>query len=319
MSTAVKIKGISKSFANTQAVKGANFSVNEGEIICVLGESGSGKTTLLRLLAGLEDADAGSIEICGETITGPADHLVPGYDFVSLMFQDFKLEKFKTVSDNIASRIYYLDSVKRQKRIERLLKLCLLTDKVESFPTELSGGQQQRLSLALALAKEPRVILMDEPFSNVDSRKKHTILQQVVKILKRSGVTVIMVTHDRTDAMSLADKIMIMRKGRIIQKGTPAHLYANSKTKYAAQFLGPVNFITLEKSAKPSPIRPENISLNKKGRYNGTVIKTVFMGMHYHIYLQSSLSNSEIMLYSPIDLEVGSAVRFDIHLSGGQG
>lgn len=313
MGIAIKVKGISKSYdSKKDAVKNISFNVKEGEIIGVLGESGSGKSTLLRLLAGLEDADEGSITISNEVITGPADNLVAGYDFIRMVYQNFKLQRFKTIRDNVASEIYFLEEEERNNRVDELLELCLLTSKAESFPHELSGGQQQRVAIALALSMEPEVVLMDEPFSNLDSPMKMVIRQDVIGILRNAGVTVLMVSHDHADAMSVADRIMIIQEGEVVQIDTPQKLYEHPKSEYTANFLGPTNYIKSKGKRKPTSIRPEKIMISPKGTYIGEVVEAYFQGMHYHIYVKSDSFDQNILIYSESKLAIGERLQFDI-------
>ncbi|MEQ6122374.1 ABC transporter ATP-binding protein [Reichenbachiella sp. MALMAid0571] len=313
MGSVINVRGVSKTYdTQVNAIRDISFDVNEGEVISILGESGSGKSTLLRLIAGLEDADKGSILIDDQIIKGPADNLVPGYDFVSLVFQNFQLQRFKTVRDNIASEIYFLSAEERTERVDQLLELCRLVDKSENFPHELSGGQQQRVAIAIALAKDPEVVLMDEPFSSLDSRLKAIIRQEMIDILREERVTVIMVSHDHADALSVADRIMVMRKGEMVQVATPEELYHFPKSEYAADFLGPINYLSLNGSSGAIGIRPEKLKIVKSGKYQGIVEKTTFQGMHYHTYIQSDISNNSILIYSEENRKKGSKVEFEV-------
>jgi len=313
MGSVISVKNISKTYdSKVNAVQDISFEIKEGEVVSILGESGSGKSTLLRLIAGLEDVDQGSISIDEEAIKGPTDNLVPGYDFVSLVFQNFQLQRFKTIRDNIASEIYFLNESQRKERVDELLHLCRLDDKSEDFPHQLSGGQQQRVAIAIALAKEPEVVLMDEPFSSLDSRLKAIIRQEMIDILRTEGVTVVMVSHDHADALSVADRIMVMRKGVMVQVATPEELYFSPKSEYAASFLGPINYISMNGSKNLKGIRPEKLKIVKKGGYEGLVQKAVFQGMHYHIYVKSTISNNPVLIYCNEKMREGSKVAFDI-------
>ena len=313
MGSVISVKKISKRYdSKVDAVRGISFDIKEGEVISILGESGSGKSTLLRLIAGLEDADHGSIAIDDEVIKGPTDNLVPGYDFVSLVFQNFQLQRFKTIRDNIASEIYFLDAEHRDERVNELLDLCRLVDKSADFPHQLSGGQQQRVAIAIALAKEPEVVLMDEPFSNLDSRLKTIIRQEMIDILRAEGVTVVMVSHDHADALSVADRIMVMRKGEMVQIATPEELYHFPTSEYAASFLGPINYLSVNGGSEPLGVRPEKLKIVKEGKYKGLVEKATFQGMHYHISVNSAISNNSILIYSDGNIKEGSTLEFEI-------
>lgn len=312
MGAAIKVSGISKSYeSGVKAINKISFNIKKGEVVSILGESGSGKSTLLRLLAGLEDADEGTILIGGQKITGPSDNLVPGYDFITLVFQDFKLQRFKTTAESVASEIYFLPLEERNQRVGELLDLCRLGDKADSYPHELSGGQQQRLAIAIALAGEPEVVLMDEPFSNLDFRLKEIIRQEVVDILRKAGVTVVMVSHDHTDALSVADRVMVVRAGQKIQMATPEHLYHHPKNEYAANFLGPINYIKLNGTSSETGVRPEHIILNGAGPYIGVVRRNVFQGMFYHVYIHADMAEKDVLIYSKERMEEGTKVSFE--------
>ncbi|MCV9388894.1 ABC transporter ATP-binding protein [Reichenbachiella ulvae] len=310
MSSLVQVQNISKSFDNNAVIKNISFDIPEGEVICILGQSGSGKSTLLRMIGGLEDADEGTIMVDNEEITGPAKNLVPGYDFINFVSQHFKLERFRTVKDNISSVISYYPDEDREARIQELLELCKLTEKAKSFPHELSGGQQQRVAIAMALADEPFLLLMDEPFSNLDVNMKTEIRGEIVDILKKAEVTVILVSHDPVDAMAIADRVMILENGEISQIDSPKELYENPKSSYAAQFLGPINYIQTNGSVEG--VRPEHFVLSDSGTHEGKISQCLFMGMHYHLSVNSGIAESKLLIYSKEALPVGQSIRFDI-------
>lgn len=312
MSTIIQVTNVSKSYKdNIPVITDVSFDIQEGEIICILGESGSGKSTLLRLMGGMEDADTGEVYALDEKITGPKHNLVPGYDFINFVFQNFRLEPFRTVRDNIYSVIsYYQDDI-LEERIEELLQLCKLTDKAKSFPRELSGGQQQRVAIAMALADEPEILLMDEPFSNLDVSMKTQIREEIVEILREAQVTVVMVSHDPVDALAIADRAMVLESGNIVQIDSPEKIYDAPKTPYAAKFLGPINFLDLGKK-NPVGVRPEKLKINTMGEHSGLVTKCKYFGMHHHISIESSLSKSPVLIYHDKSLKVGQKVQFSI-------
>ncbi|UXP33946.1 ABC transporter ATP-binding protein [Reichenbachiella agarivorans] len=309
MSTLVQVSQVSKSFLDNPVIKGVSFSVEEGEIICILGESGSGKSTLLRMIGGLEDADEGSIVVEEEEITGPAHNLVPGFDFINFVSQSFRLEPFRTVWDNISSVISYLPDQERETKVNDLLVLCKLTDKSKAYPRELSGGQQQRVAIAMALADDPFLLLMDEPFSNLDVNMKTQIREEIVEILRKAEVTVILVSHDPIDAMSIADRVIILESGQISQIDTPQVLYENPSSPYAAKFLGPMNYLKVGKETLG--IRPEKLRITPNGQFAGTVIKSIFMGMHYHVSVDCAASDRVILLYSSCSYPIGDSIQFE--------
>ena len=238
----IRVDSISKIYTkNIIALSDVSFELKEGEIAYVLGESGSGKSTLLKLIAGLEDTNSGNISVNGNEITGPSQNLVPGYDNICYVPQDFRLQKFWTVRDNIAKKISFYTTEEKKNRVAELLNIFKLEDKSECFPLELSGGQQQRIALAAALSDQPEVMLLDEPFSNLDLPLKAQIRLEIIEMLQETGVTVMLVSHDPTDAMAFADQILILQNGQLIQQDDPKTVYDNPRSTYAAKFLGPIN------------------------------------------------------------------------------
>ncbi|PIB34112.1 hypothetical protein BFP72_01055 [Reichenbachiella sp. 5M10] len=310
MSTLVQVHQVHKSFKENVVLQNISFDISEGEVVCILGASGSGKSTLLRIMGGLEDADQGQVRVDEEHITGPSKNLVPGYDFINFVSQHFKLEQFRTVRDNIYSVISYYPDKECNERIEELLELCKLKDKAESYPRELSGGQQQRVAIAMALADNPYLLLMDEPFSNLDVNMKTQIREEIVEILRKAEVTVVLVSHDPIDAMAVADRVMILEEGHISQIDTPQNIYQNPTSAYAAQFLGPINYLKVD--GKPIGVRPEQIRIHKEGEHEGKVTKCIFMGMHYHVWLTSDIADKTILLYHSSALNIGQTVHFNL-------
>lgn len=309
MDKVFEIKNVSKSFKDDLAViEDVSFDVFEGEIVCVLGESGSGKSTLLRLMGGMEDADTGSIHALDQEVTGPNHNLVPGYDFINYVFQNFRLEPFRTVHTNISSVISYYEEDMLAERVDELLRLCKLTDKADSLPHELSGGQQQRVAIAMALADEPDILLMDEPFSNLDVNLKNQIREEIVEILREAQVTVVLVSHDPVDALSIADRAMILEEGRIVQIDKPHIIYDHPKTAYAAKFLGPMNILTINK--KPESIRPEHLQVDPKGKLEGVVKRSTYLGLHHQIQLDTQYSGDPTLIYYHENIPLGTTIRF---------
>jgi len=217
------------------------LSVEEGEIVCLLGPSGCGKSTTLRLAAGLERPIAGEIYIGSNCVVGP-DHFIGAEDRrVGLVFQDYALFPHLNVLNNVT---FGLDDVPKAERAgiaKPILARMGLEDYMDKYPHMLSGGEQQRVALARALAPNPRLLLMDEPFSGLDTVLKDKVRDETFRLLKETGATVLMVTHDPEEAMRMADRIVLMKAGRIVQQGTPAELYSEPVNAFVASFLGNVN------------------------------------------------------------------------------
>ncbi|MBL4740284.1 MAG: ABC transporter ATP-binding protein [Sneathiella sp.] len=231
------------------AVKIDHLEVDAGTILCLLGPSGCGKSTTLRLAAGLDNPEAGNIHINGDRVAG-GGVFVPAEDrHVGLVFQDYALFPHLTVLGNIQFGLQKMKAKQRNGIAQSMMEKLDLTGFSEKYPHMLSGGEQQRVALARALAPNPRIMLMDEPFSGLDVVLRNHVRDETVALLKETGTTALLVTHDPEEAMRMADKIVLMKDGRIEQQGTPAELYSNPNSEFVASFLGDVNRI----SASPSP------------------------------------------------------------------
>src|SRR6187431_2457525 len=239
MGTAIRLEGVTKRFGDVSAVRDATLDVAGGEILALLGPSGCGKTTLLRTIAGFERPDAGTIEVGGRVVAGAA-WAPPEARGVGMVFQDYALFPHLTVAENVGFGLARRDRATRVPALLALVDLCGLGAR---YPHELSGGQQQRVALARALAPAPEVVLLDEPWSNVDPFLRESLRSEVVEIIRPLGVTVVLVTHDREEAFSLADRIALMRDGRVVQEGTSEELYFAPVSRWAAEFVGAGNVL----------------------------------------------------------------------------
>ena len=241
----VELRGIVKRYSRTDhmAVDHLNLDVGPGEIVCLLGPSGCGKTTLLRLIAGFETPDAGRVRVAGATVADSDTWVEPEKRRIGFVFQDYALFPHLTVRQNVAFGLRRLPKARRLERADAVLDLVGLTVFAGRYPYQLSGGQQQRVALARALAPAPAVILLDEPFSNLDAALRGSTRAEVQRILKRTGTTAILVTHDQEEAMTFADRLAVMRSGRLEQVGTPERVYARPETAFVAGFLGRTNLM----------------------------------------------------------------------------
>jgi iron(III) transport system ATP-binding protein len=233
---AIEATGVSKAFGATHAVDDADVTVAAGELVALLGPSGSGKTTLLRTIAGLEVPDRGMVRIAGRTVCGPHDWVEPEERRVGMVFQDGALFPHLDVAANVAFGVP--ERADRADRVAACLELVGLGDRGRSYPHELSGGERQRVALARALAPEPDVILLDEPFAALDATLRSALRDDVADILARAGTSALLVTHDQQEALSMADVVVVMRDGAVVQTGTPEELYRAPATAWVAEFLG---------------------------------------------------------------------------------
>ena len=244
--TVLSVDGVSKDYGSEVAVDDLSLSVKDGELLTLLGPSGCGKTTTLRMIAGLEAPTDGSISIAGETVTADADgpFRKPEDRDVGIVFQDYALFPHLSVHENIAFGLTEMDEASIDERVAELLELVDLQAHEEKMPGQLSGGQQQRVALARSLAPEPDVLLLDEPFSNLDVRLRVEMREEVRRILKRAGVTAISVTHDQEEALSISDRVAIIDDGSVAQIGDPAEVFENPESRFVASFLGQASFLS---------------------------------------------------------------------------
>jgi len=240
---ALGLEDVSHSYGTLAAVAAFSLGVGAGELVCLIGPSGCGKTTVLRLAAGLEPLQRGRIAIGGQIVAGAGTSLPPEARGVGLLFQDFALFPHLSVADNVGFGLRRLPGRERRRRVAETLEQVQLGDYAAAFPHMLSGGQQQRVALARALAPAPQVLLLDEPFSGLDVTLRREVRDQTLHVLKSSGVATLMVTHDPEEAMFMADRIALMRGGRLQQVGPPSALYFQPANRFVAGFFGEVNAI----------------------------------------------------------------------------
>lgn len=250
-----------------------SFTVHKGEMLALLGPSGCGKTTTLRVIAGFERADQGKVVLDGVPLMDQSIFLAPEKRNVGMVFQDYALFPHMNVTQNVMFGLKNMTRKEREERTAQVLGLVGLNIFAKRYPHELSGGQQQRVALARALAPRPKLILMDEPFSNLDAALRHSTRQEVRAILREAGMTAILVTHDQEEALSFADRIMLMRAGKIEQLGTPPEVYQAPRTAFVANFLGRSNLISAKASGKVAQTCLGALTLSEEAR--GPVLLSV--------------------------------------------
>lgn len=243
----LEVKHLEKSFEKgVPVVNRASFDVREDEIFALLGPSGCGKTTTLRLIAGFEQPDAGEVRLNGKLLSDVRNQVAPQNRGIGFVFQDYALFPHMSALDNVAFGLTGLPKHKRKVFAEEVLCRTGMGDHKDRGPSELSGGQQQRVALARAIAPKPQLVLLDEPFSNLDAMLRDSTRKEVRAILKKAGMSAVLVTHDQEEALSFADRVAVMNEGRIEQIGTPEEVYYKPKTKFVAQFLGRTNLFEAE-------------------------------------------------------------------------
>jgi iron(III) transport system ATP-binding protein len=325
----IRADGVMKQFGDVTAVDDASLCVARGEVVALLGPSGCGKTTLLRLIAGFERPDRGSIEVARRIVAGSA-WVAPEARRVGMVFQDYALFPHLTVAANVG---FGLPRRERAKRVPELLALTRLGGLEGRYPHELSGGQQQRVALARALAPAPELVLLDEPWSNVDPFLRDSLRAEVTDIVRPLGVTVLLVTHDREEAFSLADRIALMRDGTIVQEGTAEQLYFAPASRWAAEFVGAANVLSgrvvagrvetalgafpangaSTASAAQVLVRPELLELEPSPAGTAEVVGREFRG--HDVFYRVLLEGVELVSQRPSTevVDLGARVSIRVH------
>ncbi len=270
--SAIELKNITKKWGDVTAVDNISLSVDEGSFVVLLGPSGCGKSTTLRMIAGLDTASSGTISIAGKDVTS----LPPAARKISMVFQSYALFPHLSVAENIifGLKVRKVPAAARQKRLEKVVDIVGLAGLMDRKPSQLSGGQRQRVALARAIIAENGICLMDEPLSNLDAKLRHDMRVEIRALQQRLGMTVIYVTHDQAEAMSMADKVILLRDGHIEQIGTPESLYGKPKTLFTASFIGtpPMNLVELANGPEGAVVSGGSDHVVFKGPGEGRVL-----------------------------------------------
>ena len=299
-SVALRCRSLMKRFGDRAVVRDVSLAVAPGDILALVGPSGCGKTTMLRLVAGFERLDGGRIEIDGRIVADDAHHLPPESRRVGMVFQDYAIFPHLSVGQNVGFALGRGEAARQ--RVAELLAFVGLPGQERKMPHELSGGEQQRVSLARALSTGPAVLLLDEPFSNLDAALRAGVRAEVRALLKQSGTTAVFVTHDQEEALLLGDYVGVMRAGRLEQLGTPEAVFHRPQTRFVAEFLGQTEFlpgtvsgamIVTPLGGRPCPaelpdgaavevaIRPDDVTIDPDDDGPARVVARQFAGMSY--------------------------------------
>lgn len=310
------VKNISFGYTEETILHNLSFKANTGQNIAVIGESGCGKSTLLKLIYGLYDLDNGEITYKGEAVTGPKHNLIPGMPYMKYLAQDFDLMPYTTAAENVGAYLSNFYPEEKQRRTMELLEIVEMQQFAGVKAQYLSGGQQQRIALARVLALEPEVLLLDEPFSHIDNFRKNALRRNLFAYLKARGITVIIATHDSTDALSFADETIVLRGGKIVDMAASKDVYYNPKDKYTASLFGEVNEIKLELLAltqNPDEkilIYPHQLIVSENGPLKVVVKQCYFKGSRYLV--KAALGKQVIFFENqkelPVNLEVSLSV-----------
>jgi len=340
----IHLEGVKKRFwpGPVEAVAGVSLEVREGEIVTLLGPSGCGKTTTLRLIAGFEVPDEGSIRIGSQEVAGPRSWVPPERRGVGMVFQDYALFPHLTVGENVQFGLDRLPRSQRRDRAEQVLRSLDLGSAFHRYPHELSGGQQQRVALARALAPEPLVILLDEPFSNLDAHLRDQVRDEVVGILRRAQVTAVMVSHDQRDALAISDQVVVMNRGRVEQMGPPREIYKHPESVFVATFVGRTNllrgriqsengcvltdfgsFCRVDRLGLPHDshvmvsVRPDGFEACSDGLLRGRLLSTLYTGAHVEAEVAVPSAHGgdrKLIVHLPAsqNWEIGESIAFRV-------
>ena len=285
----LEIKNISFTYIENPVIENVSFEIAKGQNIAVIGESGCGKSTLLKLIYGLYDLDEGEITYNKKRILGPKQNLIPGEDYIKYLAQDFDLMPYISVEENVGKFLSNIYKDKKKARVQELLEMVEMTEFAKVKAKYLSGGQQQRVALARVLALEPEIILLDEPFSQIDSFRKNALRRNLFSYLKQKGITCIIATHDSTDALSFSEETIVVKNGKMIAKGSSKDLYENPTNKYVASLFGEVNelklsqLIALDGDDEALLLYPHQLKVVDNGIMQAVVKQCYFKGSHYLI------------------------------------
>tara|TARA_Y100000385_G_scaffold161527_1_gene167526 strand:- start:6310 stop:7227 length:918 start_codon:yes stop_codon:yes gene_type:complete len=285
----LSVKSVDFGYNNSKTLSDISFTVQAGEYLAVVGESGSGKSTLLKLIYGEFDVNNGSISWNSTPILGPKDKLVVGHDFMKYVAQEFDLMPFTTVSENIGTHLSNFFPVEKEKRIQELLVVVELERYQSTKVKHLSGGQKQRVALAKALARQPEILLLDEPFSHIDNFKKQSLRKNLFRFLKAKNITCIVATHDKNDVLGFADNMLVLQHGKTLLEGFPKDLYLNPKNSLLAAFFSEYCIID------GVIFYAHQIKVSEKGSIKAVVRHCYFQGTHFLIEAET---DSEIIFFN---------------------
>lgn len=285
-----------------------SLSLVGSEIIGLVGKSGAGKSSLLKIMAGLIDQDNGDVLLDGKLQPKSSLRLIPGTKGIELVNQDFKLDVYHTVAENIRESILYLPNTERERRVVQMLSLFELKPLRHQKAHMLSGGEQQRLAIARAVAKKPKVLLLDEPFAHLDARLRLKLTNFLLKLKEKEGVAMVIVSHDGQEILGVSDSICILKNGRLSRKKNRIEAYYNPSSKLDALFFGPINSIVL--NGKRVLFRPDEYKQNSSGAISLSFARAVFLGSIYYNYFYT-LSKEELILISINPLNNITAIDID--------
>jgi ABC-type Fe3+/spermidine/putrescine transport system ATPase subunit len=304
------VQNISFGYSKNKIVlAGFTFTLKDGEHLCVMGESGCGKSTLLKAIYGLLDLQKGTIFWKEKQVLGPEFHLVPGMDFFKYVAQDFDLMPYISVSENIKKFLSRFYPEENERRTQELLEVIEMSAFENVKVKNLSGGQKQRVAIARALAKEPKLLLLDEPFGQIDNFKKNSLRRNLFHYLKEKKITCIVATHDKNDALSFADTLLVIQQKKMVAYASPKEIYKNPKQQYVAALFDDVNKITID--GKIVLLYPHQIKTTENSALKATVLNSYFKGAYWLIEVE--FKNQKVFFNHFEDLIKNKQIALSFH------
>ena len=309
------VKNISFTYIENPVIENMSFEIAKGQNIAIIGESGCGKSTLLKLLYGLYNLDNGEIFYYDNPILGPKYNLIPGEDYIKYLAQDFDLMPYITVEENVGKFLSNIYKKEKKARVQELLDMVEMTEFAKVKAKYLSGGQQQRVALARVLALEPEILLLDEPFSQIDSFRKNSLRRNLFNYFKKKQITCIIATHDSNEALSFSDETIVLQNGKLIAKGNSRELYDNPPNYYIASLFGEVNefkkshFMDSDETDETLFLYPHQLKVVEEGKMKAIVKQCYFKGSHYLV--KAAFERKAIFFEYNSELELNQEVSLD--------
>lgn len=304
------------SYSDAKVIDNISLSVPKGSNVAIIGESGCGKSTLLKLIYGIYDLHNGSISYDKKPILGPKHKLIPGEDYMKYLAQDFGLMPYVTARENVGKFLSNIDKDKKRSRTNELLEMVDMLAFSDVKTHELSGGQQQRIAIAKALALEPEVLLLDEPFSQIDAFRTNNLRRNLFSYLKEKQITCLVATHDSNDVLPFADQVAVLRNGKCMQNGTPLEVYSNPNSFYTASLFGDVNEIRRSLFEQPQVadnidlVYPHQLCLSENG-FPVSVLQNYYRGSHFLIKAQ--YADGTVLFQNPKAIEIGTKILLSVN------